>query len=61
MVRQRHLAWHRHVAATDQPRIQDGMIGGATRSGGDQCRALAGEAGDAVKARGLDGGLLLGR
>ena len=50
MVGQRHLAWHRHVAPTDQPRIRDGVVGGATWAGGDQRRAVAGEAGDAVDA-----------
>ena len=29
MVGQRHLAGHRHVAATDQPRIRDGVMGRA--------------------------------
>ena len=31
VVGQRHLAGHRHVAATDQPRIREGLVGGATR------------------------------
>ena len=30
MVGQRHLAGHRHVAATDQPRLRDGMVRSAT-------------------------------
>ena len=50
VVRQRHLARHRHVAAADQSRIRDGMVGRATRAGGDQGRAVAGEARDAVLA-----------
>jgi hypothetical protein len=54
-VRQRHLARHRHLAAADQPRIGDGMMGRAKRAGRDQGRAGAGEAGDAMDARGLDG------
>jgi hypothetical protein len=52
---QRHLAWHRHVAATDQPHIRDGVVGGATRAGRDPRRAGAGEAGDAVDTPGLKG------
>jgi hypothetical protein len=31
------------------------MMGGAARAGGDQGRAVAGEAGDAMDARGLQG------
>jgi hypothetical protein len=30
--RQRPLARQRHLAAADQPRIRDGMVGGATRA-----------------------------
>ena len=55
MVGQRHLAGHRHVAATDQPRIRDGVVGRATRAGRDPRRAVAGEAGDAVDAGGVEG------
>ena len=48
MMHQRHLARHRHVAPPDQSHIGDRVMGGATRAGGDQRRAVAGEAGDAV-------------
>jgi hypothetical protein len=48
VVGQRHLAGHRHVTPTDQPRIREGLVGRATRAGGDQGRAVAGEAGDAM-------------
>jgi hypothetical protein len=52
VVGQRRLAGHRHVAATDQPRIRDGLVGRATRAGRHQRRAVAGEAGDAVNTLG---------
>jgi hypothetical protein len=55
MVGQRHLAGHRHVTPTDQPRIREGLVGRATRAGGDQGRAVAGAASDAVNSRGLKG------
>ena len=55
MVGQRHLSRHRHVAAAEQPRIREGMVGRAIREGRDHRRAGAGEAGDAVAARGLKG------
>jgi hypothetical protein len=55
MVGQRHLSRHRHVAAAEQPRIREGMVRHATRAGRDHRRAGAGEAGDAVAARGLKG------
>ena len=35
MVGQRHLARPRPVAPAEQPRIRDGMLGRATRAGGD--------------------------
>jgi hypothetical protein len=54
VVGQRHVAWYRHVAPADQPRIRDGVMGHAKRVGRDQRGAVAGEAGDAVDARGLD-------
>src|SRR5262245_60782978 len=54
VVGQRHLARHRHVAPTDQLHIRDRLMCGAKRTGRDQGRAVAGEAGDAVEARGLD-------
>ena len=55
VVGQRHLAGHRYVAAADQPRIRDGLVGRAKRAGRDQRRAVAGEAGDTMDARGLNG------
>ena len=55
VVSPRHVARHRHVATTDQPRIRDGMMRRAKRSGRDQRRAVAGEANDAVDTRGLNG------
>jgi hypothetical protein len=63
MVGQRHVAWHWHLPATDQPHIWDGMMRGPTRPGGDDGGAVAGEAGDALDARGLDsfGGLIAAR
>jgi hypothetical protein len=39
MVRPRHLAGHRHVAAADQADIRDRVRRGATRAGRDPCRA----------------------
>ena len=33
VVGQRHVARHRHVAPADQPRIRDGMVGGANTGG----------------------------
>ena len=47
------LSARRQLAATDQPRIRDGMVGRATRAGRDPRRAVAGQAGDAVNPRGL--------
>jgi hypothetical protein len=55
IVGQRHFARHRHVAPADQPRIRDGVVGGATRAGRDQRRAVAGEASHAMEACGLKG------
>jgi hypothetical protein len=49
MVGQRHVARHRHVAATDEPRIRDGVVGGAKRAGRDQRRADATEANEPVR------------
>jgi hypothetical protein len=51
---QRPLARHRHVAPADQPCVRDGVVRSATRAGGDQGGAVAGEAGDAVDACGLN-------
>jgi hypothetical protein len=55
IVGQRHVTRHRHVAPADQPRIRDGVVGRATRAGRDQRRPGAGEAGDAVDTRGVEG------
>jgi hypothetical protein len=41
--------------ALHQACIRNGLVGGATRPRGHQGRARAGEAGDAMDARGLDG------
>jgi hypothetical protein len=43
------------MAAADQPGIREGLVGRATRAGRDQRRTVAGEAGDAVDAGGLNG------
>ncbi len=51
----RHLARHRHLAAPDHAHLGDGLVGGATRPGGDDGGAPPGEAGDAVDAGGGDG------
>jgi hypothetical protein len=55
MVRQRHLAGQRHLSPTDPAHIGDRVVRGANRAGGDQRRAVAGEAGDAMDAGGVDG------
>jgi hypothetical protein len=54
VVRQRHLARQRHVAAADQADIRDRVVRGATGARGDQRRAGAGGAGHAVEAGALD-------
>jgi hypothetical protein len=54
IVGQRHFTRHRHVAAADQPRIRDGVVGRATRPRRDQRCAVASEAGDAVDTCGLN-------
>jgi hypothetical protein len=54
VVYQRHVAAQRHLPAADQPRIRDGLVGRATRAGDDQRRAIAGAAGDAVDAGGVE-------
>jgi hypothetical protein len=54
VVRQRHVARHRHEAAADQPRIREGVVGRATRAGRDPRRAVAGEARDAREVGGVD-------
>jgi hypothetical protein len=38
VVRQRHLPRRRHVAPADPPDVRDGVMGGTTRAGRDQCR-----------------------
>jgi hypothetical protein len=55
VVREGHLARQRHVAPVHQPRIGDGLVGRTTRAGGDQRRAVAREAGDAMDACRLHG------
>ena len=55
VVRQRHFARHGHLAAPDQPRVRHRLMGGATRAGRDQGRAIAGAAGDAMDAGGFNG------
>jgi hypothetical protein len=55
IVGQRHLAWHRHMAATDSPRIRDGVVRGTTRAGRHHRRAGAGAARDVMEARGRTG------
>jgi hypothetical protein len=47
MVRLRHLARPRHLASTDQPHIQHGLVGGARRAGGYDGCLPAGEPGGA--------------
>jgi hypothetical protein len=51
----RHLARHGYLTPTDQPHIGNGLVGGATRPGGDARDAFTGAAGDARDARGFDG------
>jgi hypothetical protein len=48
MVGPRHLARHGDLAPTDQPHSGSGLVGGATRPGGDDGGAPPGEAGDAM-------------
>ena len=55
VVGQRPLARRGHLAATDEPHIGHGVVGGATRPGGDERGAPPGEAGDAVEAGGGEG------
>src|SRR5215813_8643821 len=55
VVRQRHLARHRHVGSADQPHIRDRMMESAKRTGRHQGGAVAREAGDAMDACGLKG------
>jgi hypothetical protein len=55
MMRQRHVARHRHLAPADRPDIQEAKIRGPKGAGHDDGGAVAGEPGDAGNARGLDG------
>jgi hypothetical protein len=54
MVRQRHLAWHGHLAPTDQPDVRNGVVRSAKRARHDAGGAVAGKAGHAVDARGVE-------
>jgi hypothetical protein len=53
VVRQGHLAWHRHLAPTDQPDVRNGVVLSARGARGDHGGAGAGKASDAMDARGL--------
>jgi hypothetical protein len=55
MVRPRHVPQRRHLPATDQPHIRDGVVGGAEGARRDPRRVGARQVGDAVEARGLEG------
>jgi hypothetical protein len=55
VVRQRHVAGHRHLPAADQPRIGDRVVGGTKRPRRDDRGAVAGAPGDAMEAGGLEG------
>jgi hypothetical protein len=55
VIRQRHFAGHRHLAAADQAGIRDRVMGGAKGARGDHGGTGAGEACDAVDACGLKG------
>jgi hypothetical protein len=48
VVRQGHLARHRHRPAADQAGIREGVVRGAEWTRGHQCRALPRRAGDEV-------------
>jgi hypothetical protein len=50
----RHLARRGDEPAADQPHIRDRLMRGAKRARGDDRRVGAGEAGDAMDARGVD-------
>ena len=43
------------MTAADRSHIRDGEVGDATRAGRDSRRTVAGQAGDAVNTRGLNG------
>jgi hypothetical protein len=55
MVHQGDLIPQRHLAAADQPRIRDRMMGGATWTSRERCHARTRRSGDAVDAGGLNG------
>src|SRR5262245_11999273 len=55
VVRQRQVTRHRHVAAADQPRIRDSMVGDTKRASRHQRGAVASEAGDALNTHGRNG------
>jgi hypothetical protein len=55
VVRQRHLPGRGDLPAADQAHVRDGVVRGAERARGDDRRAPAGEAGDAMDARGVEG------
>jgi hypothetical protein len=55
VVRPLHLARQWHLAPADQPDIGDGVMRGAKGPGCDQGRPVAGEASDAMDARGFNG------
>jgi hypothetical protein len=61
VVCQRHLAWPGEVPTGDPPHIGDRLGRIATWAGRDARRAGAGQAGDAVDARGLAGRTLIDR
>jgi hypothetical protein len=55
VVGQRHVARHRHVTPTDPSHVRDGLVGRPKRASRHQRGAGAGEAGDAVDTRRLNG------
>ena len=55
VVGQRELTHHGHLTPTDQPHIGNGLVGGATRPGGDDGGAPPGAAGAARDAGGCNG------
>jgi hypothetical protein len=55
VVRQRHLAWQRHLPPTDQAHIGDGVMGGAKRARRNEGGTVAGEAGNTMHAGCVDG------
>jgi hypothetical protein len=55
MMGERSLARQGHLTAANQPHIGNGLVGGATRPGGDDGGAPPGAAGDEMDAGGVDG------